>query len=100
VDGAADGALLGAVVAQAVRDGGTVVTVRGYSEPGERGVRFEPIRVRDYGTAHDKLDSLRRAAEEGKITLRVAGTFPKQHAAEAHRRLEAGGARGRFVIEF
>lgn len=56
--------------------------------------------VRDYGKARDELDSLRRLAEEGKVTLRVAGTFPKERAAEAHRRFEAGGVRGRFVIEF
>jgi hypothetical protein len=34
------------------------------------------------------------------VTLRVAGTVPKERAAEAHRRLEAGGTRGRLVIEF
>lgn len=100
VDGAADGALLGAATALAVRDGGKVVTVRGYSEPAERGVTFQPIMVRDYAKAHHKLDALRRLAEEGKVTLRVAGTFPKEHAAAAHRRFEAGGVRGRLVIEF
>lgn len=100
VDGAADCALLGAVMASAVRDGGTVITVRGYSEPGERGVEFRPIWVREYFMATDKLDGLRRLAEEGAVTLRVAGTVPKEDAATAHRHLEAGGFRGRFVIEF
>ncbi len=100
VDGAADGALLDGPVAAAVRDGGTVVTVRGYRQPGERGVVFHPIRVRDYARAQDKLDRLRQLAEEGKVSLRVAGTVPKEEAAEAHRRLEAGGTRGRMVIEF
>jgi NADPH:quinone reductase len=100
VDGAADGALLDGPVAAAVRDGGTVVTVRGYRQPGERGVVFHPIRVRDYARAADKLDRLRQLAEAGKVSLRVAGTVPKEQAAEAHRRLEAGGTRGRMVIEF
>ena len=100
VDGAADGALLHAQLAPAVRDGGTVITVRGYHEPGERGVVFHPILVSDYARAGDKLDGLRRLAEEGKVTLRVGGTFAKEDAAEAHRRLEAGGVRGRLVIEF
>ena len=100
VDGAADGALLDGPVAAAVRDGGTVVTVRGYRQPGERGVVFHPIRVRDYARAGDKLDRLRQLAEAGKVSLRVAGTVPKEQAAEAHRRLEAGGTRGRMVIEF
>jgi NADPH:quinone reductase len=38
--------------------------------------------------------------EEGNITFRVAGTYPTNHAAEAHRRLEAGGVRGRLVVVF
>jgi NADPH:quinone reductase-like Zn-dependent oxidoreductase len=97
---AADGALLDGLLAPAVRDGGTVVTVRGYREPGERGVVFRPIRVRDYSRAGDKLDRLRQLVENGKVSLRVAGTVPKEQAAEAHRRLEAGGLRGRMVIEF
>jgi NADPH:quinone reductase-like Zn-dependent oxidoreductase len=100
VDAGADGALLDGLLAPAIRDGGTVVTVRGYSEPGERGVVFHPIRVRDYARAQDKLDRLRQLVEAGKVSLRVAGTVPKEDAAEAHRRLEAGGTRGRMVIEF
>jgi NADPH:quinone reductase-like Zn-dependent oxidoreductase len=100
VDGAADGALLGDVVASAVRDDGTVITVRGYSGSGERGVIFRPIAVRTYAKARDKLDALRRLVEEGKVTPRVAGTVPKEHAAQVHRRFEAGGVRGRLVLEF
>jgi NADPH:quinone reductase-like Zn-dependent oxidoreductase len=30
----------------------------------------------------------------------VAATFPPEQAAQAHRILEAGGTRGRLVIEF
>lgn len=100
VGGAIDGALLLDALAPAVRDGGTIVTVRGYDEPGERGITFQPIHVRDYARAHDKLDALRRLAEHGTVTLRVAGRLPKERADEAHRRLEAGGVRGRLVIEF
>lgn len=100
VDGGADGALLHAGLAPAVRDGGTIVTVRGYREPGERGITFHPILVSEYSREGAKLDRLRQQAEAGQITLRVAGTYPKEQAAETHRRLEAGGVRGRLVIEF
>jgi len=99
VDAAADGALLNGLVATAVRDGGTVATVRGYDQAGDRGVSFKPVFVRSYLKAGDKLDRLRQLVEEGKVTLRVAGTVPKERASEAHRRLEAGGTRGRMVIE-
>ncbi len=100
VDGAADGALLDGAVAGAVRDGGKVATVRGYDQPGERGVGFHPIWVRDYLRRADLLDQLRQQVEDGQVTLRVAATFPAAEAVEAHRRLEAGGVRGRLVIEF
>jgi NADPH:quinone reductase-like Zn-dependent oxidoreductase len=100
VDGAADGALLNGLLAPAVRDGGTVTTVRGYRDTAERGVVFHPILVREYALAQVKLDRLRELAEAGRVTLRVAGTVPKEQAGEAHRRLEAGGLRGRMVIEF
>lgn len=43
---------------------------------------------------------LRQQAEDGIRTLRVARTFPAEQAAEAHRILEAGGTRGRLVLEF
>jgi len=38
--------------------------------------------------------------DEGKLTLRVAASYPAEQAAEAHRRLEAGGTRGRISIAF
>jgi NADPH:quinone reductase-like Zn-dependent oxidoreductase len=100
VDGLADGALLDGAVIDAVRDGGRVVTVRGYRGPGERGVTFHPVFVREYAREQGKLGELRRLVEDGRVTLRVAGTFPPEEAAEAHRLLQAGGIRGRLVIEF
>ncbi len=100
VDGLADGALLDGAVIDAVRDGGRVVTVRGYRGPEERGVTFHPVFVREYAREHRKLDELRQLVEDGRVTLRVAGTFQPEDAAEAHRLLQAGGVRGRLVIEF
>lgn len=104
VDGLADGALLNGLVAGAVRDGGKVVTVRGYrgddGAGAARGVTFHPIRVADYALRSDKLEGLRRQVEAGLVSLRVARTFSPEQAPEAHRLLEAGGVRGRLVIEF
>jgi NADPH:quinone reductase-like Zn-dependent oxidoreductase len=34
------------------------------------------------------------------LTLRIAEVLPADHAAEAHRRLELGGVRGRLVLTF
>jgi NADPH:quinone reductase len=100
VDGLADGAVLNEAAALAVRDGGAMVTVRGYVGDGHRGLRIMPVGVRGYGEAWEELDRLRQLAEEGKVTLRVADTYPAERAADAHRRFEAGGVRGRLVLLF
>jgi NADPH2:quinone reductase len=56
--------------------------------------------VRTYDGEFEKLDRLRQLVERGAVTLRVAGTYPPERAGDAHRRLEAGGTRGRLVIAF
>lgn len=68
--------------------------------PARRGTTCHPVLVRSYAREQAKLDQLRRQAEDGQVTLRVAATFPAEQAAEAHRRLEAGGVRGRLLLEF
>ena len=50
-------------------------------------------------TASD-VAALRQQVEDGLVTLRVAATYSPEQAPEAHRRLEAGGTRGRCVIVF
>jgi NADPH:quinone reductase len=100
VDGLADGAVQDEQVLAAVKDGGAVTTVRGYRGNGERGLRVFPVLVREYSERADLLDGLRQEVEEGRLTLRVAATVPAADAAETHRRLEAGGVRGRLVLTF
>ncbi|MFN0029637.1 MAG: zinc-binding alcohol dehydrogenase family protein [Acidimicrobiales bacterium] len=100
VDGLADGSVQDAALFGAIKDGGCMATVRGFKGPADRDITVHPIWVRDYWKARDKLDGLRQLVEAGAVTLRVADTVPKEQAAEAHRRLEAGGTRGRLVIRF
>ena len=88
------------LVIAAVRDGGAFTSVRGYEGDGQRGIKFTTSFVRAYDGEFEKLDRLRQLTEEGAITLRVADIFRPEDAAEAHRRLEAGGTRGRLVIQF
>lgn len=99
-DGLIDAALLNELAVAAVRDGGRIATLRGYTGESERGITFHPVFVRRYAREHAKLDRLRRQAETGEVSLRVARTLPADRAAEAHRILEAGGTRGRLVLEF
>ncbi len=101
VDGLVDAALLDELAVDAVHDSGRIATLRGYDGYGNagRGITFAPVYVRNYARARDKLDRLRALAEEGLLTLRVARTLPVDQAGEAHRLLEAGGIRGRLVLE-
>ena len=100
VDGLADGAVLNERVIPAVRDGGAFTSVRGFLGVPQRDIHFTATMVRTYAEAFEKLDRLRRQVEDGEITLRVAEVYPPERAADAHRRLEAGGTRGRLVIQF
>ncbi len=99
-DGLVDAALMSELAVPAVRDGGRVATVRGFVGEQDRGITFHPVTVRSYAREQAKLDNLRRLAETGQVTLRVARILPAERAAEAHRILEAGGTRGRLVLEF
>jgi len=100
VPGLADGALLNDKAVPAVADGGRLVTVRGWNGPAERGVRVHPVMVPQGATETAALDRLARQAEEGVLSLRVAQVLPADRAPEAHRLLEAGGVRGRIVLDF
>ena len=100
VDGLADGAVQRELAVGALRDGGAFASVRGWEGVGERGITFHRTSVRTYDHRADLLDQLRQQAEDGVVTLRVAATYAPDQAAEAHRRLEAGGTRGRCVIVF
>ena len=85
----------------AVRDGGTFATVfTDYDdhdatiEP-ERGIRVEELTVRP---DTPQLARLLTAADRGELRTAIAATFPLAEAAEAHRRLEQGGVRGKLVL--
>ena len=100
VDGLADGAVLNELVIPSVRDGGAFTAVRGFQGMPQRNIRFTTTWVRSYAQEWEKLDRLRQLVEAGKITLRVADVYTPEKAGDAHRRLEAGGTRGRLVIQF
>jgi NADPH:quinone reductase-like Zn-dependent oxidoreductase len=100
VDGLVDCAVLDDQIIGAVRDGGRIATVRGFSGTPERGITYHPVWVVQHAEERGKLDQLRAQVESGALTLRVAATFPAAQASEAHQLLEAGGTRGRAVLTF
>ena len=101
VDGLFDTALLNEKAFGAIRDGGSMVVVRGWQpDETERGIKVDPIRVGTVLERTDWLEELRRLASERRLQLRVAGEYPPEQAGEAQRVMDAGGLRGRVVIVF
>jgi NADPH:quinone reductase len=95
VDAVFDAAALGYPALDAARGGGAFASFV-LPGPGKlRGNRVEPVMIRADGAALSALSAL---AAAGKLTLRVADTYPLEHAVKAHERLEAGGLRGRLVL--
>jgi NADPH:quinone reductase-like Zn-dependent oxidoreductase len=58
------------------------------------------IRILDQFVHHDsvRLASLVQLVDAGRLTLRVAETFPLAEAAAAHELAGKGGLRGRVVL--
>ena len=98
VDGLVDCAVLDDRALPAVRDGGRLVSVRCWPGIAGHPVTVRPVWVFDEYHQRGRLDHLRESVENGTLTLRVAGSLPFGEAPEAHRRLAAGGLRGRLVL--
>ncbi|GAA0342648.1 NADP-dependent oxidoreductase [Actinoallomurus spadix] len=96
VDAAIDAAVVGLPALEAVRGGGAfAAVVGGAAPPALRGTRVSNVWIRADGP---RLAELALLAADGRLTPRVAGTFPLAEAATAHRLLEKGGLRGRPVL--
>lgn len=79
-----------------VRDGGRAVSIVPTAPPvAERGIDVRMSFVEQDGRRLEELSAL---VDEGVLTLRVAETFPLAEVGEAHRRLAAGGSRGKLLI--
>ena len=100
VDAVLDAALLGPSILPAVRDGGQLLAVRPFAGSTERGITIHLVLVGQHLHEGDRIAELAGLVDAGVLTLRVAGVLPAEQAAEAHRRLEAGGVRGRLVLTF
>jgi NADPH:quinone reductase-like Zn-dependent oxidoreductase len=98
--GLVDGAHMDALALGAIAGGGGFATVRGWAGPSDRGIVIHTIISPTEAQNTPLLDRMRRHVENKLLTLRVAAIIPAAHAASAHRRLEAGGVRGRLVLDF
>jgi NADPH:quinone reductase-like Zn-dependent oxidoreductase len=98
--GVIDGAALNEAILPAIADGGGLATLKRWNGPAERNISIHRIASFDAATDTGLFDHLRQLAEDGTLTLRVAEIMPATQAGEAHRRLAAGGLRGRLVLDF
>ena len=97
-DGLIDAAVIDALALGAIKDGGALATLRRWNGPTERGIRIEPVWVPDETENTAWLQELADHAHAGRLTPRIAAVLPMQQIQDAHRRLEAGGVRGRIVL--
>ncbi len=100
VNGVVDAANQQALVLGAIADGGGLAEVRGWAGPSERNIAVHTIVANSVASDTKRLEQVRDPAEPGRLTLRVEGVLPAERAAEAHRRLDRGGLRGRLVLDF
>ncbi|MEV7866832.1 NADP-dependent oxidoreductase [Streptomyces sp. NPDC088124] len=100
VDAVVDAAELGAAVLGMVRDQGQIVTCRPGELALERGIVRHEVDVQAYPGKNAVLTELAALACEGALTVRTASVLSPSQAGEAHRRLAAGGVRGRQLIAF
>jgi len=100
VDALLDAAVRGPEVTSAVRDAGSFVTVRLWTGGGDRRLKYRPVLMRPVAERLDMLEWIVTLLRNGRIQPRVAALLAPTDAPEAHRRLEAGGVRGRLVLDF
>lgn len=101
VEAVVDAACILPQIVPAVRDGGTVIVLRpAQDQTLERGIRTQFVNVRDRSTDHAAIARIGQQVSAGLLPLRVAAVFPAREAVAAHRMRDAGGLRGRIVLDF
>ena len=100
-----DTALLQEQIVAAVAPQGVIALLRHNGARGTRpmeafGVTIENVFRPEYRDTRTVLEELTRLVEQDVLTLRVAGVVDVKDAHEAHRKMEAGGLRGRMVLKF
>ncbi|WP_028937415.1 NADP-dependent oxidoreductase [Pseudonocardia spinosispora] len=96
VDGVLDAAVLDMAAHDALRNGGSFVTVVAAATVFP--LRGTTVRHQYVDADGRQLAELVAHAEAGRLTPRVAETFPLDKAVLAHQRFAEGGLRGRLVL--
>lgn len=97
VDGLFDAVPIGEAAYAALRDGGTAVSTRAVPEPDPaRNISQQVFLIKPDVS---RLTELVADAAAGRLRTRIDRTLPLSEAAEAHRLNEAGGLRGKVVLQ-
>lgn len=96
VDGAIDLAIHDDEVVPAVRAGGALVSLRGWTGPSEAEIRVLPVAVPKEWRAGGQLDEF----ADARYLTRPVRRFAPADAAQAHLLLEEAGLRSSVVIDF
>lgn len=83
---------------QAVKRGGTLVTIAG--QPPEEKVKERGVRVASFSArvSSELLQTFARLIDEGQVKVAIARVFPLRDARQAHELSESGHGRGRIVL--
>jgi NADPH:quinone reductase-like Zn-dependent oxidoreductase len=108
VDALADAALIGVAALDAIADGGVYSSLRAIGErgtrplpdPAPRGIEYRYFGFYQNPDIPGSLRQLAAAVEAGQLRPQVGEVIEPTDASRAHRALEAGGVRGRFVLDF
>lgn len=99
-DAVADPAIIADRALEAVRDGGQIAFFLPNDIEPRRGITAFRSYVMRSALRHDMIAQLARQVEKGALTTDVAAILPAAEASAAHESLEAGGVRGRIILEF
>ncbi len=95
-NGVIDAANVGVGAMDAVAHGGAYVSLLNAAPQARRDIRATNMAYHADGARLLKLSAF---ASAGKLTLRVAKTYPLEQATAAHEHLAQGGLRGRLILE-
>lgn len=98
-DGLVDAAVLDDAIVPAVRDGGGIASLRGWTGPAGRGIRVHPVYVTEEHGNGAELDRLVQLVASGHLVPPEVARFGPDQAALAHHLAAGAGVRNGVVID-
>jgi NADPH:quinone reductase-like Zn-dependent oxidoreductase len=100
VDAIIDTANLQNGILPSLGENGSIAVLRPWAASVSEGIHIVHVNVRERLGNHAAIEQLIQMAADGLLPLRVAGIYPASQVVAAHQRFDAGGLRGRLVLDF